>query len=55
MSCQSNSPVAGRTLPDEEVTQSTVSLLESKKAKLRQRTLFEYGLPTTGPNHERLT
>jgi hypothetical protein len=28
-------------------------MLESKKAMLRQRTLFEYDLPTTGLNHER--
>ena len=52
MSDHGKSPAAGRTLPDEEVTQSTVSTLEAKKAMLRQRTLFEYGLPTEGPKHE---
>jgi ribonuclease HI/exonuclease III len=46
-------PVAGRPLPDEEVIQSKVSRLESRKARLRQRTLFEYGVPTEGPQHER--
>jgi hypothetical protein len=44
---------AGQTLPDKEVTRSTVSMLEAKKAMLRQRTLFEYGLPTEGPEPER--
>ena len=53
MSRHGSSPAAGRTLLDEEVTPSSVSMLASKKAMLRQKTLFEYGLPTTGPNHER--
>ena len=53
MSRHGSTPTAGRKLPDEEVIPSSVSMLQSKKAKLRQRTLFEYNLPTTGPNHER--
>jgi hypothetical protein len=53
MSCLGISPAVGRTLPDEEVTLSVVSLLESRRAMLRQRTLFEYGMPTTGLQHER--
>ena len=46
-------PVAGRMLPDEEVNSSTGSKLQSLRLKLRQKTLFEYGLPTEGPKHER--
>ena len=53
MSRHGSSPAAGRTLPDEEVTPSAVSLLESKKVMLRQRTLIEYGLPISGPQNER--
>jgi endonuclease/exonuclease/phosphatase family metal-dependent hydrolase len=53
MSCLRSGPVAGRPLPDEEVRHSSVSRLESRKIKLRQKTLFEYCLPTNGPQHER--
>ena len=53
MSRQERAPAAGRKLSDEDVTQSTESMLELKRAKLKQKTLFEYGIPTTGPNYER--
>ena len=53
MSRHGSSPVVGGTLPDEEVTPSAVSLFKSRRAMLRQRTLFEYGLPTSGLQHER--
>jgi hypothetical protein len=51
----SRSPAAsaGRMLPDEEVTPSTVTSLKAQRAILRQRTLFEFCPPTEGPQHER--
>jgi hypothetical protein len=42
--------VAGRPLPDEEVTASTVSLLV-KKDVLRQRKIFEFGVHSREPNN----
>ena len=53
MSRHRKSLPAGRTLPDEEVTKSTVSKLELKRENLKQKTLFEYGIPTMGRKHER--
>ena len=46
-------PVAGRKLPDEEVTLSSVTQLSWLNAKLRQRTLFEYAPLSGGRKHER--
>ena len=50
---RSPAAAAGRMLPDEEITESTVTSLQVQRATLRQRTLFEYGLPTEGSQHER--
>ena len=52
MSRQARNPAARRMLPDEDVNSSTDSMLELKRAKLKQKTLYEYGIPTTGPNYE---
>ncbi len=50
---RSPAATAGRLLPDEETTESTVTSLQAQRATLRQQTLFEYGLPTEGLHHER--
>jgi exonuclease III len=42
MSVADEDLVAGRVLPDEEVTESTVTDLEQVRARMRQSTLFEY-------------
>ena len=52
MSVPSGLPVAGRRLPDEEVTLSSVTQLPRLNAKLRQRTLFEYVPLSKGRKHE---
>ena len=53
MSVPCGLPVAGRRLPDEEVTLSSVTQLSRLNAKLRQRTLFEYVPLVEGRKHER--
>ena len=50
---QGTTLTAGRPLLHEDATQSTVSLLARKSAKLRQQTLFSYTVPKEGPRHER--
>ena len=43
---------AGRPLVEEEIITSTLSLLAKKSAKLRQQSLFDYGLSNAGTKQE---
>jgi hypothetical protein len=45
--------VTGRPLPEEEVDLSGLSQLKSTRGLLRQQSIFNYVIPTTGRKHER--